>query len=201
RRRAPGIYPPAPPPRHAPACPPPRPPRSHPPTPNLHPCAAAPGPGRPDRRTVEPGRSATAAGLGCRDRRAASHADRARLTATRTIRAAIASLARVGPSLGRHVSSAIRTGWYRTAPASADPRPIGIRPERRCTPAERHPVVSRTQQIAAYRTTGPTVGAMDMLAGDRSGTAGGTMPESSATCGTAYQAHRAGPFAQNLAGD
>jgi len=26
------------------------------------------------------------------------------------------------------------------------------------------------------------------------------MPESSATCGTAYQAHRAGPFAQNLAG-
>jgi hypothetical protein len=73
---------------------------SHSPAPNLRPCAAAPWPGRPDRRAVEPGRSATAAGLGCRDRRAASHPKRARLTATRTIRAATASLARVGPSLG-----------------------------------------------------------------------------------------------------
>ena len=169
----------------------------------------APWPGRPDRHAVEPRPSATAAGLGCCDRRAASHAKRARLTATRTIRAATASLARVGPSLGWHVSLAFRTGWYCSAPRtrvprsprSADPRPISTWPERRCTPIERHPGVSRTQQIAAYRTTGPAVGTRDMLAGDRSGTAGGTMPESSATRGTAYQAHCAGPFAQYLAGD
>jgi hypothetical protein len=52
--------------------------------------------------------------------------------------------------------------------------------------------MSRIQQIAAYRTTGPAAG---MLAGDRSRPAGRTMPGSSATRGTAHQAHRAGLFA------
>jgi tetratricopeptide (TPR) repeat protein len=55
---------------------------------------------------------ARAVGLDGRDRRAASHAERARLNATRAIRAAMANLARANPSLGRHLSSTIRTGRY-----------------------------------------------------------------------------------------
>jgi hypothetical protein len=55
---------------------------------------------------------ARAVGLGGRDRRAASHAERARLNATRAIRTAIANLARVHPSLGRHLAATIRTGRY-----------------------------------------------------------------------------------------
>jgi hypothetical protein len=55
---------------------------------------------------------ARAVGLGGRDRRAASHAERARLNATRAIRAAMANLARVHPSLGRHLAATIRTGRY-----------------------------------------------------------------------------------------
>jgi hypothetical protein len=55
---------------------------------------------------------ARAVGLGGRDRRAASHAERARLNATRAIRAAMANLARVHPSLGRHLSATVRTGRY-----------------------------------------------------------------------------------------
>ena len=55
---------------------------------------------------------ARAVGLGGRDRRAAAHAERARLNATRAIRAAIANVARVHPSLGRHLVSTIRTGRY-----------------------------------------------------------------------------------------
>src|SRR5262245_2161724 len=43
---------------------------------------------------------ARAVGLGGRDRRAASHAERARLNVTRAIRAAMAKLARANPSLG-----------------------------------------------------------------------------------------------------
>jgi predicted ATPase len=58
------------------------------------------------------GELARAVGLGGRDRRAASHAERARLNATRAIRAAIANLARANPALGRHLSSTIRTGRY-----------------------------------------------------------------------------------------
>jgi predicted ATPase len=58
------------------------------------------------------GELARAVGLGGRDRRAASHAERARLNATRAIRAAIANLARANPSLGRHLSATIRTGRY-----------------------------------------------------------------------------------------
>jgi hypothetical protein len=55
---------------------------------------------------------ARAVGLGGRDRRAASHAERARLNATRAIRAAMANLARANPSLGRHLAVTIRTGRY-----------------------------------------------------------------------------------------
>jgi tetratricopeptide (TPR) repeat protein len=55
---------------------------------------------------------ARAVGLGGRDRRAASHAERARLNVTRAIRAAMAKLARANPSLGGHLSSTIRTGRY-----------------------------------------------------------------------------------------
>jgi hypothetical protein len=51
-------------------------------------------------------------GLGGRDRRAASHAERARLNVTRAIRAAMANLARANPALGRHLAATIRTGRY-----------------------------------------------------------------------------------------
>jgi hypothetical protein len=77
-------------------------------------------------RFGDPGRAATAAaerdflvgelaravGLGGRDRRAASHAERARLNVTRAIRAAMDNLARANPSLGRHLAVTIRTGRY-----------------------------------------------------------------------------------------
>jgi hypothetical protein len=53
-----------------------------------------------------------AVGLGGRDRRAVSHAERARLNATRAIRAAMANLARANPALGRHLSWTVRTGRY-----------------------------------------------------------------------------------------
>jgi hypothetical protein len=55
---------------------------------------------------------ARAVGLDGRDRRAASHAERARLNATRAIRAAMANLARANPALGRHLAVTIRTGRY-----------------------------------------------------------------------------------------
>jgi tetratricopeptide (TPR) repeat protein len=55
---------------------------------------------------------ARAVGLGGRDRRAAAHAERARLNVTRAIRAAMENLARANPALGRHLSSTIRTGRY-----------------------------------------------------------------------------------------
>jgi hypothetical protein len=55
---------------------------------------------------------ARAVGLGGRDRRAASHAERARLNVTRAIRAAMANLARANPPLGRHLAVTIRTGRY-----------------------------------------------------------------------------------------
>jgi tetratricopeptide (TPR) repeat protein len=58
------------------------------------------------------GELARAVGLGGRDRRAASHTERARLNATRAIRAAMANLARANPALGRHLASTIRTGRY-----------------------------------------------------------------------------------------
>ena len=55
---------------------------------------------------------ARAVGLGGRGRKAASHAERARLNATRAIRAAMTNLAREHPSLGRHLTATIRTGRY-----------------------------------------------------------------------------------------
>jgi hypothetical protein len=58
------------------------------------------------------GELARAVGLGGRDRRAASHAEWARLNATRAIRAAVANLARQNPALGRHLAATIRTGRY-----------------------------------------------------------------------------------------
>jgi len=58
------------------------------------------------------GELARAVGLGGRDRLAASHAERARLNASRAIRSAMANVAHANPSLGRHLSSTIRTGRY-----------------------------------------------------------------------------------------
>jgi predicted ATPase len=55
---------------------------------------------------------ARAVGLGGRDRKAASHAERARLNVTRAIHAAMANLGRANPSLGQHLSATIRTGRY-----------------------------------------------------------------------------------------
>jgi non-specific serine/threonine protein kinase len=55
---------------------------------------------------------ARAVGLGGRDRRAASHAERARLNVTRAIRAAMENLARANPSLGQHLATTIHTGRY-----------------------------------------------------------------------------------------
>jgi hypothetical protein len=55
---------------------------------------------------------ARAVGLGGRDRKAASHAERARLNATRAIRSAMTNLTREHPSLGRHLAATIRTGRY-----------------------------------------------------------------------------------------
>jgi hypothetical protein len=90
------------------------------------------------QRCNDPGRAVTAAaerdfligelaravGLGGRGRRAASHAERARLNVTRAIRAAMDNLARANPSLGRHLAVTIRTGRY----CSYTPRPP--RPDR-----------------------------------------------------------------------
>jgi hypothetical protein len=54
-------------------------------------------------------------------RAAASHAERARLNATRAIRAAMANLARANPAPGRHLAATIRTGRY--CAYTPDPRP------------------------------------------------------------------------------
>jgi hypothetical protein len=55
---------------------------------------------------------AGAVGLGGRDRRAASQSERARVAATRNLRAVIRRVADVHPSLGRHLEMTIRTGTY-----------------------------------------------------------------------------------------
>jgi hypothetical protein len=88
---------------------------------------------------------ARAVGLGGRDRRAASHAERARLNATRAIRAAMANLARANPPLGRHLAATIRTGRYcayNSRPARPDRLEVLTRApapgrEQPCTPLER----------------------------------------------------------------
>ena len=53
-----------------------------------------------------------AIGLAGRSRRASSSADRARVAISRRIRAAIAQIAKDHPSLGAHLTSSIRTGYY-----------------------------------------------------------------------------------------
>jgi hypothetical protein len=55
---------------------------------------------------------AGAVGLGGRDRRAAAQSERARVAATRNLRAVIRRVGDVHPSLGRHLEMTIHTGTY-----------------------------------------------------------------------------------------
>jgi hypothetical protein len=55
---------------------------------------------------------ARSVGLGGRDRRAASAAERARVSVTRAIRHALARIHVHAPRLGAHLDHAIRTGTY-----------------------------------------------------------------------------------------
>lgn len=55
---------------------------------------------------------ARAVGLGGRDRRAASHAERARLNVSRAIRSAMRAVARDHPALADHLTATIRTGRF-----------------------------------------------------------------------------------------
>lgn len=55
---------------------------------------------------------ARAVGLGGRDRRAASDAERARINVTRTIKAALVRIAEHNAELGHHLGSTVRTGTY-----------------------------------------------------------------------------------------
>ncbi|HEV8228880.1 MAG TPA: response regulator [Candidatus Limnocylindria bacterium] len=55
---------------------------------------------------------AAAVGLGGRDRRAASDAERARISVTRTIKAALERIAEHGPELGEHFETTLRTGTF-----------------------------------------------------------------------------------------
>lgn len=55
---------------------------------------------------------ARAVGLGGRDRKAASAAERARLSVTRAIRSAVTRIAQQIPALGEHLDATIRTGTY-----------------------------------------------------------------------------------------
>lgn len=55
---------------------------------------------------------ARAVGLGGRDRKAASHSERARLNVTRAIRSALRTITRVHPPLGQHLERTVRTGRY-----------------------------------------------------------------------------------------
>jgi tetratricopeptide (TPR) repeat protein len=55
---------------------------------------------------------AGAVGIGGRDRKAASAAERARLSVSRAIRAALTRIAEQNPSLGKHFDTTVRTGTY-----------------------------------------------------------------------------------------
>jgi tetratricopeptide (TPR) repeat protein len=55
---------------------------------------------------------AGAVGLGGRDRRAASAAERARVNVTRAIKAAVARVAEQNPALGKHLEATLRTGTF-----------------------------------------------------------------------------------------
>jgi hypothetical protein len=67
------------------------------------------------------GELARAIGLGGRDRRAGSAAERARVNVTRAIRTAIARIEEVLPGLGRHLDRSVQTGCFcRYEPSAAD---------------------------------------------------------------------------------
>ena len=51
-------------------------------------------------------------GLGGRDRRASSGAERARLTVTKGIKAALEKIRASDPSLGQHLATSIKTGYF-----------------------------------------------------------------------------------------
>jgi tetratricopeptide (TPR) repeat protein len=55
---------------------------------------------------------ARAVGLGGRERRAASAAERARVNVTRTIGAVLKRIAAVSPALGQHLAATVRTGYF-----------------------------------------------------------------------------------------
>src|SRR5262249_15528954 len=77
---------------------------------------AANDPGRRDRAAAEieflERELAKAIGLGGRMRRAGSPAERARVSVTRALRAAITRMAKANPSLGRHFDATVRTGTF-----------------------------------------------------------------------------------------
>ncbi|HEX7275937.1 MAG TPA: hypothetical protein VF244_01050, partial [Acidimicrobiales bacterium] len=70
---------------------------------------------------------ARAVGLGGRDRKAASAAERARLNVTRALRSAIRNIADVIPDLGRHLDAAVRTGTFCSYDPSTAPGGDGVR--------------------------------------------------------------------------
>ncbi len=57
-------------------------------------------------------RLAAAVGLGGRDRRSSSEAERARSAVTKRIREAINRIGKVMPALGRHLAARIKTGYF-----------------------------------------------------------------------------------------
>lgn len=65
-----------------------------------------------------------AVGLGERDRKVGETAERARVNVTRTLRAAIARIAKSDPILGRHLTQSIRTGLF--CCYEPDPREGGV---------------------------------------------------------------------------
>jgi hypothetical protein len=77
---------------------------------------AANDPGRRERAAQEieflERELANAVGLGGRLRRAGSPAERARVSVTRALRAAIARMSNANPTLGRHLDSTVRTGTF-----------------------------------------------------------------------------------------
>jgi hypothetical protein len=59
-----------------------------------------------------PAELAAAVGLGGRDRRAASDAERARLAVTQRVKAAIKRISGLHPGLGRHLGMSVKTGTF-----------------------------------------------------------------------------------------
>ncbi len=55
---------------------------------------------------------AAAVGLGGRNRKSSSHAERARLAVTKTVKAALSQIRHTDPELGRHLTLSIRTGNF-----------------------------------------------------------------------------------------